>query len=196
MPYQLEPNGGTNTHGLVARAKAGKPVYAWNGPETRPRASREEEGKAGRDHNRRFNKQTPFYDKEALQEQLQALQAEGIDLSNKETQLGRRLDKAQATLSSMREKKIGLSQAKMLDEVMSVFPAKATDISAGSKHRESESNGDGDGRREARSQQRHEETNVSNDFFGELLLLFVCSVYVCTRRDTNLRDLRGDYADI
>ncbi|CAM9724368.1 unnamed protein product [Ectocarpus sp. 8 AP-2014] len=162
-------------HGLVARVKAGKPVYAWDDPGTRPGASLEEGGKAGRDHNRHLrhqNNQAPFYDKEALQEQLQGLQAEGIDLSEKETQLGLRLAKAQATLSKMREKKVGLSQAKMLDEVRSVFPAKAADISVGRKHRESESNGDGGGRREARSQQRHEETNfAAQDRVMELELL-------------------------
>ncbi|CAM9562423.1 unnamed protein product [Ectocarpus sp. 6 AP-2014] len=162
-------------HGLVARVKAGKPVYAWHDPGTRPGASLEERGKAGRHHDRHLrhqNNQAPFYDKEALQEQLQGLQAEGIDLSEKETQLGLRLAKAQATLSKMREKKVGLSQAKMLDEVMSVFPAKATDISVGRKHRESESNGDGGGRREARSQQRHEETNFAvQDRVMELELL-------------------------
>ncbi|CBJ27685.1 hypothetical protein Esi_0080_0105 [Ectocarpus siliculosus] len=162
-------------HGLVARVKAGKPVYAWDDPGTRPGASLEERGKAGRHHNRHLryqNNQAPFYDKEALQEQLQGLQAEGIDLSEKETHLGLRLAKAQATLSKMREKKVGLSQAKMLDEVMSVFPAKAADISVGRKHRESESNGDGGGRREARSQQRHEETNfAAQDRVMELELL-------------------------
>ncbi|CAN0512224.1 unnamed protein product [Ectocarpus sp. 12 AP-2014] len=163
-------------HGLVARVKAGKPVYAWDDPGTRPGASLEEGGKAGRDYNRRLRHQSnraPFYDKEALQEQLQGLQAEGIDLSEKETQLGLRLAKAQSILSRMREKKVGLSQAKMLDDVMSVFPAKAADISVGRKHRESESNGDsGGGRREARSQQRHEETTfAAQDRVMELELL-------------------------
>ncbi|CAM9730939.1 unnamed protein product [Ectocarpus sp. 4 AP-2014] len=162
-------------HGLVARVKAEKPVYAWDDPGTRPGALLEEAGKAGRDHNRHLrhqNNHAPFYDKEALQEQLQGLQAEGIDLSEKEIQLGLRLAKAQATLSRMREKKVGLSQAKMLDEVMSVFPAKGADISVGRKHRESESNGDGGGRREARRQQRHEETNfAAQDRVMELELL-------------------------
>ncbi|CAN0393235.1 unnamed protein product [Ectocarpus sp. 12 AP-2014] len=153
----------------------GKPVYAWDDPETRPGASLEEGGKPGRGHNRHLrhqNNQAPFYDKEALQEQLQGLQAEGIDLSEKETQLGLRLAKAQATLSRMREKKVGLSQAKMLNEVMSVFPSKAADVSVGRKHRESESKGGDGGRREARCQQRHEETNfAAQDRVMELQLL-------------------------
>ncbi|CAM9530309.1 unnamed protein product, partial [Ectocarpus fasciculatus] len=159
-------------HGLVARVKAGKPLHAWDDPGNRPGASLQEGEKEGREHSRRLNNQAPFYDKEALQEQLQGLQAEGIDLSEKETQLGFRLAKAQATLSTMREKKVGLSQAKMLDEVMSVFPAKAADISVGRKHRERECNGDGGGRREAKSQQRHDETNfAAQDRVMELELL-------------------------
>lgn len=116
--------------------------------------------------------QASFYDREALREQMQALEDETKDLSDKEVDLGLRLAKAQATLSAMRTKKRDLSEENILDEAASGFPAKQGKAGGGRsvhlwgrKYREC--NGDGaSNRQEARDQQRQEETNVSEWCYG------------------------------
>lgn len=166
------------SRGLAARIQAGQPAFAWDDlkaeysspdgvvssgevPAANEEAPPAEDNGVRRDHRK---SQAAFYDRETLREQIKALQDEDRDLSNNEVDLGLRLAKAQATLSTMRTKKRELSEEKILDEAASIFPAKKAEGRSanlwGRKYRDS----DGDGtskRHEARDQQRQEDTNVS-----------------------------------
>lgn len=119
--------------GLVAhnmRGKRGnKPVYAWDDPNQHD--SSLPDGKyngpvcVNEDNifgekacqQQQQQQQASFYDREALQEKLHGLEVERSSLSEREYELRERLEKAQATLSSMRSKKRQLSTAKLLDQV-------------------------------------------------------------------------------
>lgn len=126
-----------------------------------------EEKNADEDARRRgYRQAASFYDREALKEQLEALQKEDRDLAEKDAGLRLRLAKARTTLSAMRTKKRCLSEKKMLGEAAaSVLPAKGTR----GVYRESTGNG-ASGRHEHRDKQREEEANVSSAF-GVVALL-------------------------
>lgn len=64
--------------------------------------------------------QPSFYDREALEERLHGLKAEGVSLSEAEIQLQSRLSKAEATLSAMRARKRNLSRAKLLGDLTKI----------------------------------------------------------------------------
>lgn len=138
---------GNSVRALVARVKAGKPIYAWDDPsnvysnnndkddddddEHQPTAeldaaalnaagqeimTRDEINLASK-HLRHHCHQPSFYDREALEEKLNAIQETRSRLTEKELGLRDRLVKAEAALTAMRAKKRQLSTAKMLDEV-------------------------------------------------------------------------------
>lgn len=173
MPIRFEQHGGPSGCGLAVRVKAGQPAFAWddlkaeypnpdgvNGKVPANEASSAEDEDVLRDPR---NGQAAFYDREALREQIKALQDENRDLSKKEVDLGLRLAKAQATLSGMRTKKRALSEEKILDEAASVVLVKGkAGAHWGEKCRDSDGD-DASKRHEARDQHRQEEANVSND---------------------------------
>lgn len=160
---------------LVGRVKAGQPAFAWDDPKAEYSSpggvngkvpaneapSTEDEG-VRRDLG--TGPKATFYDREALREQIKALQDENRILSDKEVDLGLRLANAQATLSEMRTKKRALSEEKTLDDAAPVVPVKSKAGGRGvhlwgGKYRDS--TGDGASKRhEARQQQRQEEANV------------------------------------
>ena len=125
----------TPPRGLVAHAMRGKPgnkpVYAWDSPNQRDSSLPDGkyngivcvnednmfEEKACQQQQQQQQQQPSFYDREALQEKLHDLEVEGSSLSERESELRERLEKAQATLSSMRSQKRQLSTAKLLAQV-------------------------------------------------------------------------------
>lgn len=135
-----------------------------------------EEGKTSDGHHRRENNrprrphQPSFYDREALQEQLQGHEAQRIDLSEKKAQLELRLKEAQMVLLDMRARKRGLSEDKMMGEAASEVLLSNGNVRAAGAFRDRKdrqhSNGNGGAcrRRETRQQQRDEVANVSKLF--------------------------------
>lgn len=112
--------------------------------------------------------QPSFYDREALQEQLQGHETQRSNLYEQEAQLKLRLNKAHMTLSAMRVKKRDLSENKMLDEAASVvLPSKGKVRAAGAFRERKDrhnSNGGSCSRLETRKQQREEGANVRKVF--------------------------------
>lgn len=191
MPARFGQHEAVTGSGLATRLKAGQnPATAWDDPAgaaypgpggVSGQAPANEEPSAGNGGLRRDPRQgqVTFYDREALREQIKALQNEKRDLSNTEVDLGLRLAKAQATLSAMRTKKCALSEEKILSEATSFVPARdkvgrRSENLWGRKYRDK--TGDGArNRHEARDLKRQEETNVSNDALCKLLW---CAVFI------------------
>lgn len=164
--------------GLTARVQAGQPTFAWDDLKAEYPSPDRVKGKASanetpatgdaRIHRDPLNGRTAFYDREALTEQIKALQDENRELSNEEVDLRLRLAKAQATLSGMRTKKRALSEGKVLDEAASIIPVRSPAAGRsvhhpwGRKHRDSNADG-ASARHDARDQRHQEEANVSND---------------------------------
>lgn len=98
----------------VGRIKAGKPVYAWDDPDTRYEIEHgvntaDNDDNITVDHH---HKNTPlFYDREALEEKMRELRAEDTHLSTMESGLKDRLRRAEETLSAARAEKRALSTA-------------------------------------------------------------------------------------
>lgn len=172
MSTRFEQHEPTTSCGLAARVEAGQPTFAWDDLKAEYASPGGVESKAPRTggegaHRDPRKGRAAFYDREALREQLKALQDENRDLSDKEVGLGLRLAKAQATLSGMRTKKRALSEEKTLDEAASVVPVKGTAGGRsvhiwGRKYRDSNADG-ASARHEARDQRHQEEANVSNN---------------------------------
>ncbi|CAM9399813.1 unnamed protein product, partial [Scytosiphon promiscuus] len=148
-----------------------QPLYAWDDPQPECLGARR-----GNHHHRHPRREPSFYDREALQEQLRALQGERVNLSDKREKLDVRLANAQATLLDMRAKKRDLSQAKLIDEAATVLPAKeiaAAGVRAAyKKDRATCFNGDCGSMREARTHRHEENANfAAQDRIMELELL-------------------------
>lgn len=156
--------------------RAGRPVYAWEDPKAERlganggvAAMRDEEKSADEDRRRGYHQAASFYDREALREQLEALQKEDLDLSEKLAGLRPRLAKAQAILSNMRTKKRELSEEKMLSEAASAFRVKG----GCGVHRESTGSG-ASRRHDRRDTHRQEEANVRAYKYGVVVVLHTC----------------------
>lgn len=130
---------GNSASALVARVKAGKPLYAWDDPCDMYNNNREHQPTDGSDaaapnaaqevmisdqvnlfkpfRHHHHHRQPSFYDREALGEKMKAIQDDRVCLIEKELGLSERLEQAEAMLTAMRDQKRRLATAKMLDDV-------------------------------------------------------------------------------